>query len=235
VFLLGCSAPTTAPDRGASSAFLERPGGVLAWDFEVHGLPATDPSAGAIVVADVSHGRVASSLALSLRWLRPGEEPFRSLTVLDDSDASYVLYEADSPEEAAEAVAEGVRAQTREANRILGAIELAPTLTCDVERNEGGFGCEHPQRIRCGALALELDGDVLAWRMGRESGTTKLGWEIAPMVIGDGPPKEIVTCVEEGHFDPLAMRLAARIEHHCKGGGGDACFLADEWRAVAVR
>ena len=36
-------------------------------------------------------------------------------------------------------------------------------------------------------------------------------------------------------FILAAGTLAARIEHSCKGGGSDACFLPDEWRTVLVR
>lgn len=251
---LGCQpAPQTpaAPARaGAAEAplpsvvFVEKPGGILAWDFDIRGLPAADPRTGAIVVADLSHGRIASSLALSIRWLEVGStrEP-RTLTVLDDRDASRVLYETDASEEPARTVelAAGVRARTKDANRVLSSAGLRPTTPCRVRplgsdpREVGAFGCAPAQELSCGVLAAELHGDALSWQVGTERGTQQLDWKIPPMEIGDGPPKEMVTCIEEAHFDPASAHLAARIEHSCKGGGGDACLLPDEWRVVALR
>src|SRR5262249_36320647 len=142
----------------------------------------------------------------SIRWLRPGQkEPLRTLTVLDDRDASHVLYEVDAPDEATETakLAKGVRARAREANDVLAASDLRPMVACTIQSNEGGAACSHPQRLTCGELGAELSGDALAWHVGGKAGTTKLGWSVAPMTIGDGPPKQMVTCLKEAHFDPV--------------------------------
>jgi len=163
--------------------------------------------------------------------------------VLDDTDASHVLYDIDAVDEPAETakLAAGVRARVRAANQLLAATDLRPTTACDVRTSPandgdlGAFECAPSQQLTCGALVAERRGDVLSWRVGTETGATKLGWSIAPMSVGDGPPKEMVTCIEEAHFDPVAARIAARIEHACKGGGGDACVLPDEWRVAALR
>jgi hypothetical protein len=254
LLVIGCSeAPRPSsppPPPPASVELLQEPGDILQWDFAVRGLPAVDRSSGAIVVADVSHGDIASSLALSIRWLLPdGQGPQRAFTVLDDAEASHVLNDIDQIDQPpfTSALAVRVRAHVREANRVLATAELRPTTACrldsppaaaaDDERasDVGAFGCTHPQRLTCGALVAELRGDELVWRVGAETGATKLGWSVAPMTIGDGPPKPMRTCIEEAHFDPTGRRIAARIDHACEHGGGDACLLRAEWHAVALR
>jgi hypothetical protein len=229
-----------APPRPtrASVAFVERGPGVLEWDFDIRGLPATDPRSGAILVADLSHGNIASSLSLSIHWLRAGQErPARTVTVLDAGDASHVVYDIDDARVPAETakLAAGVRSRTLDANRALAASDLRAMVRCQLRAPEGGVGCVHPQRLTCGDLEADLRGDVLSWRRGGEAGSTDPGWRIPPMTIGSGPPKEMVTCIQEAHLDPATLRIAARIEQSCEGGGSDACFLPDAWRAVSLR
>ncbi len=228
--LAGCTtvAPTPPP-HVASVAFREDPD-LLRADFDVIGLPAVDTSNDAIVVADLSHGEIASSLELSLHWLVPEKkEPVRTVVVLGGSEASHVLYEIDEPDQpAAMAIlVPKVRARTDGVNALLASKRLRPTIACTVQSPKAGVGCVHPQRLTCGAHTFELDRD----RIGDQS----LGWTPAPMSIGDGPPKEMVTCIEEAHLDERRMRLVARIETSCKGGGSDACYLSPEWRVVNLR
>jgi hypothetical protein len=235
-------APVPAPAQPSptetSIAFREASGGILQWDFDTRGLPAVDASTGTLVVADVSHGNIASYLSLSLRWLRSDQkEPLRNLTILDAGESSHVLYDIDEKDEPGETkkLAEAVSARTEEANRILSTMRLSPMVGCTIQSPDAGYACAHPQRLTCGSVTLELRNDRLSWRNGTQGGMTHLHWRIAPMQIGDGPPKEMVTCIHEAHLDTSGMRLAARIEQSCKGGGGDACFLPDEWRAVVIR
>lgn len=235
--MLGCSVsstpPPTPPKPQELIAFTERPDGLLSWDFEVHGLPATDPRTGAIVVADVSHGHIASSLSLTLRWLRPREDAPRTFAVLAPSEASHVLYELDDAPEVRTALAATVRTRTRTANAVLAAGELRPTIACAVQPIANGR-CAHPQRFTCGSVSGDLSGDRVVWRDGDETSSMATGWTLAPMTIGDGPPKEMITCLTEAHLDPVTHVLAARIEQSCKGGGSDACYYPEEWRAVAL-
>jgi hypothetical protein len=229
---------TTAGNTTAVIAFQEHPGGLQYWDFDVHGLPAADTKTDAIVVADISHGHIASSLSMSLRWLKPGhKEPLRTMTLLGQSEASHVLYEVDDvtgPREMAK-LAERVRAQTREANRVLGATSLRAIVACTLQSPKGNVGCVHPQAVTCGALVAELRDDTLTWRMNTQSGSKKLGWRVAPMQIGEGAKREMITCVQEAHFDPVSMGLVTFVETSCRGGGSDACYFPEEWRGVALK
>ncbi len=116
---------TTTPK--ASIVFIGEGADILNWDFLVRGLPATDLRTGSIVVADLFRGFIASSLGLSLLWLKAGEMlPVRTLSVLDQNVASTILYEKDDDAKEVAALAESARTRTREANEILGAIELRP-------------------------------------------------------------------------------------------------------------
>jgi len=230
VLLLGC-APATAPAPEPAIAFVEAPGTIREWRFDVHGLPATDTQTGEVVVADVAHGNIVASLSLSILSLRPNTV-VRATAILEDAESLGVLYEMEDPAEEARATADlagRVRARTRAASRALEARDLRPLEPCRLAAGEALF-CTHPQRVVCGKTEFELDGDVLRG----PASAVHTGWQLPSMEIGDGPPKTMLACIEEAHFDPVTRQLAVRLDHVCRGGGGDACILPDEWHVVAA-
>jgi hypothetical protein len=213
----------------------------LKWEFSVRGLPAVDARTGSVVVADLSHGNgVFASLGMSLLWLRPGQK-FRSRvwSVLDEGYADELMHDDEPNREqriaaSVLALAEGVRARTRDANDMLNSLDLHPTIPCKVQR-KGWYRCDHPQWLVCSKLSAKLQGDKLRWRLGTETGETVLGWGVAPMAIGDGPASEIITCIEEAHFDPEKSLIVALAWDVCKEPGGDACLGDSTWRVVSIR
>ncbi len=235
------TAPPSAKPR-ASITFAGNGPDLRKWDFLVRGLPAVDLRTGAIVVGDLSRSLgPANTLGLSLLWLRPGQKSrLRVWSVLDKFAASSLLYDDDPQPGAAQkiaaralALAEGVQERTRDANEMLGSLELRPTLPCAVQRRPEW--CAHPQRLACSQLSAELQGDQLRWRLGAETRETVLGWGVAPMQIGDGPPKEIITCIEEAHWDPETSLIVARVWDSCKERGGDVCVGESKWRVIPLR
>jgi hypothetical protein len=232
------AAPSARP--GASIEFVEGGADILKWDFLVRGLPAVDLRTGSIVVADLSRSlSVVSTLGLSLVWLRPGQKlRFRVWSVLDKEVATGLMYD-DDPDGAqritasARVLAEGVRERTRDANEMLGSLDLRPIIPCQVQRMPEW--CAHPQRLVCSKLSAELQGDKLRWRLGTETNETILGWGVAPMKIGDGPPKDMIACIEEAHFDPERGLIVARAWDSCKERGGDACVGESTWRVISLR
>ncbi len=95
--------------------------------------------------------------------------------------------------------------------------------------------CGHPQRLVCSELSGELRGDTLHWGEGGNQGEAVLGWGVAPMEIGDGPPKEMLTCIDEAHFDRQTMQIVAQVTTYCKEPGSDACMIASGWRVISLR
>jgi hypothetical protein len=93
----------------------------------------------------------------------------------------------------------------------------------------------HPQRLVCSELSAELRGDTLHWDLGAKKGATVLGWGVAPMEIGEGPPKEMLTCMDEAHLDRQTMQIVAQVTTYCKEPGGDACMMPSGWRVISLR
>lgn len=146
---------------------------------------------------------------LTIRWMRPASEE-RAMTVLDHAEAARVCYDLDEDPVAVAQLAAKVRRQRDDVQRVLATTELRPLVPCTVD----GY------RLVCDSYRTTLD-------LAR--------WEMAPQAIGDGPPKAMVTLLDEAHYDPETKRLAVRIEHRCKEPGSDACFLPESWHVVDTR
>lgn len=222
------SAPASSP---ASITLVEKGPQVLEWDFDVKGLPAIEDQTKTVVIADLSHGHIASSLSLTLRWLRSGKtDAVRTVPLLEPSEASRVLYDLDGPVAEAETkkLLERVRTRTMQANGVLSKTTLRSMKECRPEKYQGA--CTHPQRVDCDGQEVVLEGDELSY----DGTKTGLGWGVGPMPIGNGP-KVMLTCIQAAYFDRATRSFAAQIEHACEGGGSDACFLQSQWRVATLR
>ncbi len=233
------TAPSSAKPK-ASIKFMGKGPDLQKWDFSVHGLPAVDLRTGSIVVADLPRSLgVVGSLGLSLLWLQPGQKSrSRIWSVLDKSVATDIMYDDHTQPDAlaarARALADGVRERTRDANEMLASLELRPIVRCNVQRMTEW--CTHPQRLVCSKHSGELQGDKLHWHLGTETHEVVLGWGVAPMMIGgDGPAKEIITCIEEAYLDPEHNLIVARAWDSCKERAGDVCMGESKWRVITLR
>lgn len=209
---------------------------VLTWDLQVIGLPVATEDG--FIVADLSHGAIARSLGLTLRWLRFGSAAGSTFTVLDEKEVS-TLVDDELPVSAvgprAIALAERTRRRVAEANQRVNAKPFHPVVVCATAMTERDAFCEEPQAIRCRTLSATLEGDTLAWRGEDGEGKRALGIAKKPMQITEGPKTPILSCVRSAYYDPSAKSLALKIEYACKGGGGDACTMDGPWRVVPLR
>lgn len=232
------NAPSAMPQQTprnsqASLVFVEKGADILEWDFQVRGLPAIDLRTGSIIIADLSHGTLASSLGLSLHWMLPDEtRPYRTWWLLDEHVASTILYERDGDQKQTAALAVKAREQTRDANETLRALALRPTIQCNVQRIEEW--CAHPQSLTCGDLSGQLRDSTLNWRLGTESHETTREWGTKFIEFGDSY-KQALTCIDQAYFDRETSLIVVQTTSFCKERGGDACILSNGWRTVTLR
>ncbi len=206
------------------------------WDLQVTGLPVATEDG--FIVADLSHGYIARSLGLTLRWLPFGSAKGSTFTVLDEKEVS-TLVDDELPAAAvgprAAALAERTRRRVAEANERVMGKPFHPVVVCATSMTERDAFCEEPQTIRCRTLTATLEGDTLAWHGEDGEGKRTLGIAKKPMQITEGPKTPILSCVRSAYYDPSAKSLALKIEYGCKGGGGDACSMDGPWRVVPLR